>query len=470
VKLLRAFSVNSIGILTSRVLGFVRDMLTAFILGANIYSDIFFIAFKLPNLFRRIFAEGAFTQVFMPSYASSKNRDSFTAFVLIKFLIIIFLFSIFVNIFSPFVTKMIAFGLDEKSIALASPLVAINFYYLNLIFVVTLFASILQYKNHFATTAFATSLLNISLIVAMLIAKDLHKYEIVYYMSYAVLIGGGLQLLLHLYTIHRLGLSKFFILGFKNLKRDYQDIKSNIKEFNKNFIPAIFGNSAAQISAFLDTFLASFLFSGSISYFYYANRVFQLPFALFTIALSVALFPMITKAIASSNEALGLEKIKKSFWFLLYMLSLASIGAIVLSNEIVWLLFQRGEFRDADTQNTAIVLVAYMVGLVPFGLAKIFSTWLYASKKYTKIAKITAISVVVNMLLSLLLMYPMGISGIALASSLSGVILLVFTIKEFGLDRFKNILDKKKFLIYVISMIIFFMVIYFVQILLVDIV
>jgi putative peptidoglycan lipid II flippase len=179
---------------------------------------------------------------------------------------------------------------------------------------------------------------------------------------------------------------------------------------------------------------------------------------------------MITKAIASSNEALGLEKIKKSFWFLLYMLSLASIGAIVLSNEIVWLLFQRGEFRDADTQNTAIVLVAYMVGLVPFGLAKIFSTWLYASKKYTKIAKITAISVVVNMLLSLLLMYPMGISGIALASSLSGVILLVFTIKEFGLDRFKNILDKKKFLIYVISMIIFFMVIYFVQILLVDIV
>jgi putative peptidoglycan lipid II flippase len=454
MRLARAFSINSLGILSSRILGFIRDLLTASILGANLYTDIFFVAFKLPNLFRRIFAEGAFTQVFIPSYSSTTYKNSFSVLILIRFFITILLISIFVNIFSPFITKLIAFGFEKNSIQMASSLVAINFYYLELIFLVTFLASILQYKNHFATTAFSTALLNLSIITALVVAKNLDKYSIIYYMSYSVLIGGFLQLLLHLVTAKRLGIIKELIYGFKNIKKELKQTSKHQKEFNKNFIPAIFGNSTSALAGFLDTWLASFLFTGSISYFYYANRLFQLPFALFTIALSVALFPMITKELNANNENLALSKLKYSFWLLLYALSFASIIGIVFSQEIVKVLFQYGEFTSNDTKNTAIVLLMYMIGLIPFGLAKIFSTWLYATKRQIKAAKISAISLVANMILSLVFVFISGISGIALASSISGFILLYLTIREFGFYKFILIIDKINIVKYTIFMII----------------
>jgi len=148
---------NSFGILTSRILGFIRDMLQASILGANIYTDIFIVAFKLPNLFRRIFAEGAFTQSFLPSFTHSKQKSVFSVSIFLKFFGFLILFSIFVSLFSNFFTKIIASGFSAETIKEAAPLVAINFNYLILIFIVTFLASLLQYKNHFATTAFSTT-------------------------------------------------------------------------------------------------------------------------------------------------------------------------------------------------------------------------------------------------------------------------------------------------------------------------
>lgn len=182
---------NSFGILFSRVLGFLRDLLTASVLGANIYSDIFFIAFKLPNLFRRIFAEGAFTQVFIPAYAKSKHRAVFLAHIFSIFLSIIVILTLFVNILPSIATKAIAIGFDKEMIDLASPFVAINFWYLPLIFMVTFLSTLLQYKQHFATTAFSTALLNISLILALYFSQDKSQNEIVYYLSYGVVIGGS---------------------------------------------------------------------------------------------------------------------------------------------------------------------------------------------------------------------------------------------------------------------------------------
>ena len=192
---------NSFGILVSRILGFVRDLLTASILGANVYSDIFFIAFKLPNLFRRIFAEGAFTQSFIPSYAQSKYKIQFSTILFLQFLAFIILLSILVSIFSNFITQSIAIGLDQSTIQLASPLVAICFYYLPLIFIVTFLAALLQYKNHFATTAFSTALLNISLIFSLLLTSHMDKFDIAYYLTWAVVFGGILQVAVHIFAI-----------------------------------------------------------------------------------------------------------------------------------------------------------------------------------------------------------------------------------------------------------------------------
>ncbi|MCK5294773.1 MAG: murein biosynthesis integral membrane protein MurJ [Arcobacteraceae bacterium] len=425
---------NSFGILISRILGFLRDLLTASILGANIYSDIFFVAFKLPNLFRRIFAEGAFTQVFIPSYSRSKQKIQFSTIIFLQFLAFILLLSIFVTIFASLITKVIAVGFDSATIELASPLVAICFYYLPLVFIVTFLAALLQYKHHFATTAFSTSLLNISMITALLISSNLEKYEIVYYLTWGVIIGGILQVIAHLIAIKRLRI-RFFTTY---LRKSRNNIKRS--NFYKQFYPAVFGSSSAHLAAFLDTWLASFLVSGTISYLYYANRVFQLPLALFAIATSVALFPTIAKAIKNNDEQKALNYLRKAFYILFSLLFLASFIGIVFNEFIVELLFQRGAFTQIDTQNTAIILTMYLIGLLPFGIAKIFSLWLYAKELQLKAAKITAISLGWNIVFSLILIIPYEAVGLAFASTLSGFIVLHLTLKEFGYNKFLQLL------------------------------
>jgi len=450
---LKSIFTNSFGILISRIFGLIRDLLTASVLGANIYSDMFFIAFKLPNLFRRIFAEGAFTQSFLPSFAKSKNKSAFAVAVFIRFIIVLAFFSLLVTLFDTFFTKLIAMGFSKEIVAKAAPLVAINFYYLILIFSVTFLATLLQYKNHFATTAFSTALLNISIITALLISKGMSPEVIVYYMSYAVVAGGVFQLIVHFIAIKKLGLFKIFTVGTTSLKIRKYNLKNELNRFYKLFFPAILGNSTAQLSAFIDTYLATFLVSGSISFLYYANRIFQLPLALFAIAVSVAIFPKIAKFLKHQNKIKAYALIKKSFWLLAYLLSFSMIGGIILSKEIIWLIFQRGAFSDIDTAKTSLVLSMYMIGLVPFGLTKIFSLWLYSLHKQKIAAKISSISLGVNIILSLALIIPLKAAGLALASSLSGFILFYLTIKEFGLKEFLGIIRDKK-LIYLIILLI----------------
>ncbi|DAB30665.1 MAG TPA: murein biosynthesis integral membrane protein MurJ, partial [Sulfurimonas sp. UBA12504] len=298
----KAIFTNSFGILVSRVLGFLRDLLTASALGANIYSDIFFIAFKLPNLFRRIFAEGAFTQVFIPAFARSRHKAIFSAKIFVLFLSIILLITLLVNFLPELATKAMAVGFDAQTITIAAPFVAINFWYLPLIFAVTFLSTLLQYKHHFATSAFSTALLNISLIGTLWLAEDKSQVEIVYYLSWGVVIGGLLQLGVHILAVSKLGLSKLLFGGFKYLRVKSKIIQKDTRKFTKQFFPAVWGNSTAQVSAFLDTFLASFLVTGSISYLYYANRIFQLPLALFAIATSIALFPRIARFLKNKDE------------------------------------------------------------------------------------------------------------------------------------------------------------------------
>jgi len=445
----KAIFTNSFGILISRILGFLRDLLTASALGANIYSDIFFIAFKLPNLFRRIFAEGAFTQAFIPAFTRSSKKAVFLTHIFLIFLSIILLITLIVNLLPSLATKAIAVGFDKQTIEIASPFVAINFWYLPLIFSVTFLSTLLQYKHHFATTAFSTALLNISLILAIVFSQDKSQSEIVYYMSFGVVIGGVLQLIAHIVAIYRLGLFKLIYGGFKYLKQKASSIKDESKKFRSQFFPAMWGNSTAQVSAFLDTFLASFLVTGSISYLYYANRIFQLPLALFAIATSVALFPRVARFIKNQDEKQAIAYLQKAFWFLTFLLTASALGGYILSDEIIWFLFQRGAFDASDTQNSAMVLQMYILGLLPFGLQKLFVLWLYAKQMQLQAAKIATFSLATYIIFALSFISTLGVSGLALASTLSGFVSFILTIRAFGIDNFLNIV-RSKYAIYLI--------------------
>ncbi|WP_321778470.1 murein biosynthesis integral membrane protein MurJ [Sulfurimonas sp.] len=439
----KAIFTNSFGILFSRILGFFRDLLTASILGANIYSDIFFIAFKLPNLFRRIFAEGAFTQVFIPAFAKSRHKGVLSANIFLIFISIVLIITLLVNLLPSLAAQAIAVGFDEKNIEIAAPFVAINFWYLPLIFAITFLSALLQYKHHFATSAFSTALLNLSLIFALLFSQDKSQVEIVYYLSWGVVIGGILQLLVHIIAIQRLGLSKLIVGGFKHLGTKAKLIQKETKEFRSQFFPAMWGNSTAQVSAFLDTFLASFLLTGSISYLYYANRIFQLPLALFAIATSIALFPRVARYIRNKDETKALEFLQKAFWFLAFLLTASAIGGFILANEITHLLFERGAFDAQDTANTTLVLQMYMIGLIPFGLQKLFVLWLYAKQMQGQAAKIATYSLLTYIIIALSLISPMGVSGLALASTVGGFVSFTLTIKVFGVKNFFDIIRSK---------------------------
>ena len=426
--LIKSIFTNSSGILVSRVLGFVRDLLTASILGANIYSDIFFIAFKLPNLFRSVFADGAFTQAFIPSYAKSKHKIRFSSIIFLQLFGFLIILSLLVSMFSHIVAKAFAIGFTKETIDLAAPLFAINFFYLPIIFTVTFMAALLQYKHHFATSAYSTALLNLGMIAALLISKNMDKYEITFYLSYGVIAGGILQILAHLYSIKSKNLCKIFHFKKHEKKED--------NKFYKNFFSATLGSSTLHLSALIDTWLASCLISGSIAYLYYANRVFQLPLAIFAIATSIALFPMIARAIKNKDENRALSLMKKSSMILFVVLSISMLIGIIFNDFIVKTLFERGAFTSEDSANTALILTMYLLGLLPFGLAKIFSLWLYANEQQFLSAKISMKSLAWNIVFSLILIKPYGAAGLAFASTLSGFILFYLTIKAFGFQKF----------------------------------
>jgi putative peptidoglycan lipid II flippase len=444
---------NSFGILISRVSGLARDILMTSVLGANMWSDIFLMAFKFPNLFRRIFAEGSFTQSFMPSYIASKQKSVFAVAIFIRFMAFIVFLSLLVTLFPQASTKLLAWDWNADLIAKTAPLTMINFWYLDLIFIVTFLGTLLQHKEHFFTTAFSTVWLNIAMVAALLLFSHSDPKTIVYALSFSILIGGVMQVLTHLYSMRSQGLMKLLIGGWKY--RKMKDVKEEERKFSNLFFPSLLGNSTAQVASFIDTSLASFLAAGSVSYLFYANRIFQLPFAIIALAITTALFPSIAKAIKNENHTLAYRNLHKSFWLLSALLGISVLGGVLLSEPIIWLLFERGNFTIQDTHNTADVLMMYMVGLIPFGLAKLFSLYLYAMHKHMKAAKIAGASLIINLIFSLLLMKPMGAAGLALAGSIGGVAQLILTAREIGFGIVWNLVKTKYSLYFILGVGIF---------------
>jgi putative peptidoglycan lipid II flippase len=368
-------------------------------------------------------------------------------------------FSFIISLYPTPITKLLAWGWDSKLISDTATLTAINFLYLDLIFVVTFLATLLQYKEHFATTAMSTALLNISMITALYIYMKEDPKTVAYALSFAVLIGGGLQIVAHLVAMHHFKLDRLLLGGWKYHKK--KDVEAEKKHFNSLFLPGILGNSTPQISAFIDTILATFLMTGSVSFLFYANRVFQLPLAIIAIATATVLFPAVSKAIKNHQEEKAYENLKQAFWLLTFLLGASMVGGILLAEPIVWLLFERGKFTAVETMETVAVLRMYMIGLLPFGLAKLFSLFLYAQHKHKKAAKIAVYSLVTSVSSSLILMQIMGASGLALAGSIGGWVLFVFTVKEVGVDKFMLIIKSKYTMVFLSIMPIFIVIVYF---------
>jgi len=450
---LKSIFTNSFGILISRITGFLRDALMASALGTSIYMDIFVVAWKLPNLFRNIFAEGAFTQAFMPSFVASRNKAVFATAIFLRFILFLFFISLSITLFPESITKLLAIGWSAETITKSAPLVSLYFWYLNLVFVVTFLATLLQYKEHFLTSALSTSLLNISMIAALLIFMQDSPKLVAYAIGFSVLLGGVLQILVHFYTLHKLKLHRLLLAGWTY--RHKKDVRLEKKNFTALFIPALWGNSSTQINSFVGTMLASFLVTGSIAHLYFAQRLFQLPLALFAIATATALFPSISKAIKNQKEKEAFASLEKAFWLLTFALGFAMIAGMFLAEPIIWLLFEHGKFSATDTKDISYVLIAYMLGLLPLGLAKLFSLFLYASKRQGKAAKIATISVIVNILASLVLMQSYAAVGLALAGSIGGWVLFILTMKEVGWVHFWKLLYSKKSLYFLSSLVLF---------------
>lgn len=437
------FIINALGILFSRVLGLIRDILIALFLGAGLYSDIFFVALKMPAFFRRIFAEGAFNQSFLPNFTKVKKKGAFCVGVLYQFSIIVFLFCLLVSFFSSFFTKIFAFGFDEETIKLASPLVAINFWYLFFIFIVTFIAALLNYRQKFFITSFSSSLFNLSIVIAAFFVDKNNPHETLYYFSYFIVLSGIAQLILHIIVFYNNRILKAMKLSLK-----FRKTKTNLKSFYGNFFHGILGSSATQFSSLLDTTIASFLITGSISYLYYANRIFQLPLALFAIALTQVAFTKILKYLKSNQEELALEFMKKALAFLSILLIFSSMIGIIFAKEITKILFERGNFSNEDALITAYVLIAYLLGLLPFGLQKILSLWLYAKFKQKTAAFIAFKALILSALCSIVFILFIQdeknkILAVALSSSISAFYLLLANIKEFGFKKFFSLISWK---------------------------
>jgi len=299
------------------------------------------------------------------------------------------------------------------------------------------------------------------MIAALYIYMKEDPKTVAYALSFAVLIGGALQVAAHLIALKNFSLHKLLLGGWKY--RNTKDVEEEKKHFGSLFLPGILGNSTPQISAFIDTILATFLMTGSVSYLFYANRIFQLPLAIIAIATATVLFPAVSKALKNGQEKAAYTNLSQAFWLLTFLLGAAMVGGIFLAEPIVWLLFERGKFTQVQTLETVTVLQMYMIGLLPFGLAKLFSLFLYASHRHLKAAKIAVYSLVTSVTSSLILMHPMGASGLALAGSIGGWVLFIFTVREVGSDRFWEMVKSKRSLYFLLGMTGFAFLLYWVN-------
>ena len=401
----------------SRIFGFIRDILTAAILGAGPIADAFIVALKLPNLFRRITAEGAFSVAFVPLYSEKLEKngteaaDSFASNTFMVMLSILTGFVIIALWVMPWIIYAIAPGFtgDELRFDLAVNLSRITFPYLLLISLTALLGGVLNAKDKFAPFAAAPVLFNLCLIGALLTAG--HFETAGHAMAYGILLAGILQLL-YLYVSAR-------EQGVK-IKIATPRIDINIKKTFKLMGPGVIGAGVMHINLFADLIIASFLKTGSISYLYYADRLNQFPLGMVGIAVGTALLPMLSRAMTKDDLGEAKDLFNRALEMCLLLALPAAIALAIIPTQLISTLFERGAFTATDTATTATVLMAYALGLPAYIAIKVFSTAHWARQDTVTPVKISIIATLINIALSLILIQFIGVAGIALGTGLTG--------------------------------------------------
>ncbi len=413
--------------LLSRLTGFMRDIMLAAILGAGPTADAFFVAFRLPNHFRAIFAEGAFNAAFIPAYARIRTQEGERAAAEFGDRIFTLLFASQVVLlalallFTPQVIELLApgFSREPHQFALAVSLTRITFPYLLLITLVTLWGGILNALHRFATAAAAPILLNLTMMATLACAAFFPGAG--YAAAWGVLISGVLQAALVGGDTFCAGVMTFF----RALRLD-----SDVRRFFSALIPATVGSAGTQLALFADTIIASFLSAGAISALYYADRIDQLPIGVIGIAVGTVLVPEMTHRLAAGDDAGARSAQNRAIEFALLLAIPCVVGFLVVPELIMRALFMRGAFTAADAHAAAMTLMAYTIGLVPFVLIRSVVAPFYARGDTATPVKAALIGTAINIAFKVVLMTSLAQVGLALATSIGAwinfILVLIF--------------------------------------------
>ncbi len=401
--------------LASRLTGFLRDIMLAAMIGAGPVADAFFVAFRLPNHFRAIFAEGAFNAAFIPAYARIRSQDGAAAANQFGGRIFTLLFASQVIllalalVFTPQAIELLApgFSREPQQFALAVSLTRITFPYLLLITLVTLWSGVLNALHRFAAAAAAPILLNLTMMATLALAYWFPSAG--YAAAWGVLISGILQAVL-------VGGDSLYAGAITWFRAPHWD--KDVRRFFKALLPATLGSAGTQLALFADTIIASFLSAGAISALYYADRIDQLPIGVIGIAVGTVLVPEMTQRLASGDEIGARSAQNRAIEFAL-LLALPCVAAfLTVPGLIMRALFMRGAFTAADAHAAALTLMAYTIGLIPFILIRSIVAPFLARGDTATPVKAALIGTAVNIACKLALMFPLAQVGLALATSI----------------------------------------------------
>ncbi len=414
--LFKSISLVSGTTLISRVLGFVRDVTFASFFGANFDFDAFLVAFKIPNFMRKLFAEGAFSQAFVPvlmSYYVQNSKEDALEFIDKVFgnlMLSLIILTLLVMLCAPYVVGLFAPGYlaFPLKFAITTKMLRITFPYAIFISLTAMIGAIYNCKKKFFFPALCPAILNICSIICAYCSQYYHGSII--FLAWGILIAGMLQL-------------GFLLFGMRSIQRkprpkiSFKD--KGVAEVVKLMSAALFGVSVSQIGMVIDTFLASFLPSGSISWLYYSERLLNLPLALFATAISTVMLPYLASCYAKKNNKEYNEKVDWGIRLIIVISLPAAVGLYVLAQPILLTLFYHGNFTLLDVNMSSLSLCSFALGLPAFMLVKVTVGAFYARKDIKTPVKVAVYALIVDIALSLILFEPMAHAGLALAVSVS---------------------------------------------------
>ena len=435
--------VSIVGSLTflSRILGYFRDLLIARVVGASMISDCFFVAFKLPNLFRRIFGEGAMNAAFIPivsgikSKSGLENSDKFFSSIFSFLLVFLTIFVIIAEIFMPLIITILAPGFvsNDGKFLLAVDLSRLAFPFVLFVCLTSLMGAYMNTLGKFASMAITPIILNLTLIFVLIIFFNVdNKVVISRSLSFTISIAGLFQLIWMYFIIKRnkrtLSINFLIISKFQKIKE--------VRKFLNLLIPAILGNGAYQINLLIDMILASTLPDGSISYLYYADRINQLPLGVLGIAISTALLPVLSLQMKEKKKKEANSSISSAIKMGIFLSIPAFIGLLIFSKEIIYFLFFRGAFDLNDVNLTSTALMALCFGLPAFIMIKILVVPFFANEDTKTPIKVALLCMIINLILNLILIRDFLHVGLAISTSIAAwinaIILSILLHKKLG--------------------------------------